>query len=427
MNEQERKEVLKAARKDNFVFSTTDVGNALWLLEEITKATKTYTVTEPKVTRCPKGDMRLFPKEFKELNLKQETISDPELNLETEAEDCAESTGLLISGNDGTGNPFNLLTRGSSIAGINDAARSSGRGLSDLYQQNLDFYIGCVNYLLWGRRHTPLTFIEVMGRVTSVVSSSYKHLNQDELLQFFLVAAAQNSGKLTNFNYSHELTYATVTFPSEKVETYSVDQLGFDPKTSSMQMHMKNSVTRNSAARVFFSIKDGDKELVAIGAYTAHFGNADVSKFSEACLGMNEALNQSIAELMALTKIQLTHAESSCREVAHRVGISDRRIVEEIKAAKRSGIDFDTLSAYEAYLFLNRVIDNGPIAKSKTKGFSGNTELIDTYIRTETKAKVANQQWQEIDKVLYYDDVDASVPSDVDPRQISLLDEEVVV
>lgn len=424
MNEMEKKELLVAARKDKFVFSSHDVDDAVWLLDEISNATKVHSVTSPKVTRCPKGDTRLFPGEFKKLNLKQETVSSADYNLETEFEDCAESTGLLISGDDGA---TNFLTRECAGAGINDATRVKGKGLSDLYQKDRDRYIQTVNNLFWGRGDSPLTFIEVMGRVTGVASGIYRHLDQKQLLQSFLIAAAENDGELSNFNYSHELTYATAKFPSEKVKAYAVDRLGFDPNKSSMEMTMKNSVTRSSAARVYFTIKDGDKEIAALGAYTAHKGNSAVENFALACLGMTQALQQTVNDLLDLSALQLLRGESTVREVARRVGISEKKIVEEIKNAKRNGIDFNSMSAYEGYLFLNRVIDDAPLSKSKTKGFSGNVDLIGSYIRSELKARVVVQRWSEIDQILYFDEVDASSASDVDPRQISLLDEEVVV
>jgi hypothetical protein len=422
LDEARKEELIRNARKDGFIFTSNDVNDVMWLLGIISDSTTVHEVRNPKVTRAKKGDVRLFNEEYKALHIVQSTISDPNYSddsLEADYEECANNTGLLISAD---GGETNYLTRDTAFGGICDITRVKGRGLTDLYRMDIDMFIQTVNNLLTARSGSPVTFIEVMGRTTGVASGMYRHMDQKKLLQSFLVAAADKNGSLVNFNYSHELTYAVAEFPPELVQTYAIDRLGFDPAKAKMQMVMKNSVTRSSAARVYFIIREGDKEISALGAYTAHKGNSAIEAFAEACLGMHAALTQTVDALLDLSNIKLNNAESTIREVARRCGLSDRKMVEEIKSAKRAGkIDFGAMTAYEGYLFLNNVINDAQLSKSKVKGFSGNTDLIASYVKTEIKARIAVQHWGDIDQTLFFDEVTVTPAQDVDPRQISLL------
>lgn len=421
LDEIKKEELIRNARKDDFVFSSNNVTDVMWFLGVISDSTKVHVARKPKICRAKKGDVRLFPEEYKNLHVVQTTISDPnytDASLETDYEECANNTGFLFSPD---GGETNFLTRNTAFSGTCDGMRVTGRGLTDVYKMDIDKFIEMGNILLAARGESPITVIEVMGRATGIASGMYRHMDQKKLTQAFLVAAADKNGTLANFNYSHELTYAVAEFPPELVLTYAVDRLGFNPATAKMQMIMKNSVTRSSAARVMFIIRDGDKEISALGAYTAHKGNNAIEAFSEACLNMHPALKQTIDALLDLENIQLNNAESTIREVARRCGLSDRKMVEEIKSAKRAGIDFGNMTAYQGYLFLNNVINDAQLSKSKVKGFSGNADLIASYVKTEIKARIALQHWGDIDQTLFYDEVTISPAQDVDPRQISLL------
>lgn len=422
MDEKKKVELINNARKDNFVFTSTNMDEVMELLGIISDGTKVHVVKDPRVRRAPKGDVRMMQEEYDALHVVQTTITDPSYtaqSLEVDYEDSANNTGILLSGDNGE---THFLTRSTCEQGIDDATRVKGRGLRDLKNKDMDLYIQTINNLLFARGESPVTIIEVMGRATGVASGLYSHMDQRKLLQSFLIAAADKNGWLQNFNYTHELTYAVAEFPPELVETYAVDRLGFDPKASKMYMVMKNSVTRASAARVYFIIKEGDREIVAIGVYTAHKGNNPESAFASACLDMNSAMSATVEAVCALMNIPLKNGESTIREVARRCGLSDRKMVEEIKAAKGTGkIDFGNMTAFEGYLFLNNVINEAPLSKSQTKGFTGNVDLIASYVKAELKAKIALQHWGDIDQTLFFDEVTVSPTQDVDPRQISLL------
>lgn len=414
---------LKKAVKNDFIFTTDNAEDALLFLQERDRSTLVTLAKDITVTPIAPGDLRLFPKEREDLKVVSHSIPEDLLvdyDADAAYEECARDTKLLISRAKGY---ERYLLRPQAIPGLLKTTLTGGPGWGILQDKDNTEFAHAINCFLEVRPR-DMTLIEVWGAVTGIASDKYQYLSQYSLLEVLLLSAAASDAKLTKFMYSHEMTFATVEFPPEKVLAYSLDKLNFDPNKAKMLMHMRDSDNSNSAAVVWIEITDGTNTLATTGIYAVHKGASSIQKFAEACNSAPSAVKDTVDQVMALAAYKLQFGESTIREVGKRIGISDSVLVKEIKQAKVNGIRFDEMTAYEGYLFLCGLIDSLKVNKSKTKSFCGNEELIESYIKTETKAKIITARWTDIDEERHYKDITNLNPSVAeDPNQVSFFDE----
>lgn len=415
------KRILEAT-KDGFVFKSSDANEVLDFLSERREHVKVRVVDALSTIPVFPVDTRIDPEEFRKHNVTCSTMgNDIGYSPEEAFEECCRNVGLIITSTKGYDSQ---LLRDTAEQGLHDACEVKGSGWNNVRKNSAVHSDVCNGFLSTGKRR--ITLIEVYGRITGIASSKYTYLPQDQLLQAFITAGAEGSGKLGEFIYTHGITYAYIDFPPEEAQKYSLDLLGFDQGKTKLRMYMCTSDCRQSSAHVWFILTDGDKACSAVGAYQAHKGRSAIARFSESCMTMFEALNQSCAELLALEQIPLQYPESTIRDVARRLGIADRHVVSVIRDSKTQGISMNGWTAYEGYLFLCGVIDSyQPKKKKQTKSSSGSADLFENYVKTEQKAKVSRQPWKEIDTEERYDPIDLA-PSkgktDVLPGQISFDD-----
>lgn len=390
------------ASKDGFVFKTSDASEVLEFLSEREKHVKVSVVDTLSTIPVFPVDTRIDPEEFRKHNVSCNTMEcDIGYSPEEAFEECCRNVGLIVTTTKGYDS---LLLRDTAEAGLHDACEVKGSGWNNVRKNSAVHSDACNAFLSTNHRRT--TLIEVYGRVTGIASSKYTYLPQDQLLQAFITAGAEGNGSLGEFIYTHGITYAYIDFPAEEARKYSLDLLGFDKSKTTLRMYMCTSDCRQSSAHVWFILTDGEKACSAVGAYQAHKGRSAIARFSESCMTMFEALNQSCQELQALEGITLQYPESTIRDVARRLGIADRHTVSVIRDAKKQGIDMNGWTAYEGYLFLCGVIDSyQPKKKAKTSA-RGSLDLFNNYVKTEQKAKIAHHPWKEIDAEERYEPVE---------------------
>lgn len=414
-------DLMKAARND-FVYSTNNAEEALDFLRIRDESTLLTVARDITVTPIAPGDQRLFPGELASMNVVHHSIAD---NLRADYdpvkayEECCNDTKLLIC----RGNGYErYLLRPQALKGLLSTTLTSGSGWGILQSKNNNDFANAINCFLTVRPR-DITLIEVWGAVTAVASDRYTALPQYALLDTLLRSAESGQGKLTKFLYSHEMTYATVEFPPELVRRYSLEKLKFDASKAKMLMNMRTSDNLNSAATVAIEITDGEKTMATTSAYVAHKGQSSLERFEESCNSRNTALQEVYDQLVALSEYSLQYGESTIREVGKRMSIPDSVMVKAIKEAKIRGMLFDKMTAYDGYLFICELISTLNVNKSKTKSFCGNEAMIENYIKTDAKAKVAMLRWTDIDQERHYKDI-TNLNAHVfeDPNQISLFD-----
>lgn len=417
----EKFDLMKAAKND-FVFITDNAEKALEFLKIRDESTLVTVERGITVTPCAPGDQRLFPGELESMNVVYRSIA-TELLKDYDPvqayEECCRDTKLLISKNNGY---ERYLLRPQALKGLLSTTLTSGSGWLILQSKNNIDFANAINCFLEVRPR-EITLIEVWGAVTAVASDRYKALPQYELLNIMLRSVESAKGKLIKFIYSHEMTYATVEFPPEMVKRYSLDKLNFDVSKATMRMHMRTSDNLNSAATVWIEITDGEKTLVTTNVYVMHKGQSSLQKFLESCEQAPLAMKELTEHLLVLSNYKLQYGESTIREVGRRMSIPDSVMVKTIKEAKICGLAFNQMTAYDGYLFVCQLINTLKVNKSKTKSFCGNEAMIENYIKTEAKAKVAMLRWMDIDQERHYKDItNLSSSTFEDPNQISLFD-----
>lgn len=415
----DEKRIIEAS-KDGFTFRTADAMEAMTFLTERAAHTQVRVVDQMATIPVFPVDTRLDAASYTQHNVTDNTMTNVSGYSREEAfEECCRNVGLLLTTTKGYDS---LLLRDTAELGLHDACEVQGRGWNHVRRNHAVHSDVCNGFLQTGSRKA--TLIEVFGKVTGIASSKYTYLPQEQLLQAFITAGAESNGKLNEFIYAHDLTTACIEFPSDEAKKYSVQRLGMDESQTTLRMYMATSDTRRSSAYVWFVLSDGNRMCSAIGTYQAHKGKSAIVRFSESCLSMFTALSQTVKELLDLENIALTHAESTIREVAKRLGISDKHTASVIREQKAKGISFENgWSAYDGYLFICGIIDLYQPKKQKGRHF-GSDQLFENYVKTELKAKIGKQPWNELDSVEHFPPIELLPANSADellPGQMSLI------